>query len=152
MIPAWLLAYAESADQSDAMLVLVLESFAIIGGAALVAMVPIMICNARRQRRPDYLVGACILWALVTVGDLLYLLFARYQWAGEYQKLVMSGYYDPANTADQPRPHWILWLLLGLVYAGLIISAATGKRGAVSKPVPPAAAPPHSSNGQSNHN
>ncbi|HUO07724.1 MAG TPA: hypothetical protein VM008_05460 [Phycisphaerae bacterium] len=148
MIPAWLLAYADPADQSDALLVLALESFAVVAAAALVAIVPIMICNARRHPRPDYLFGVCILWALVTVGDLLYLLFARYQWANEYRKLVMSGYYDPANTADAPRPHWMLWLLLGLVYAGLLISAARGQRNAARTSV---VSTPHESNGHSPH-
>lgn len=140
-----LLAYAESPDQSDALLVLILQSLGVVAVAAIVALVPLMICNARKLRRPGFLLGASLLWALVAMGDLIYFLFARYQWSGEYQKLVMSGYYDPTNTADAPRPHWLLWLCLAAAYVALLVSAAT------AKPRPPAAprpaAPDPSSNG-----
>ena len=134
MVHAAMLAYAEGADQSSDLLVLILESIGVIAGVAVAAAVPMFVVTGRRAMRPHVLAPVCLLWAVVAGGGWLYLLFARYRWTGEYQKLVMSGFYDPANTATRPGVNPVFLLVLVAGYAGLMAVALTARQHASPAP------------------
>jgi hypothetical protein len=123
MMIAAMLASAETSASSLDLLVLILEAMGVIAGVAIAAAVPLFVMTGRRAVRSGFLAPVCLLWALAVGGYWLYLLFARYQWNVEYQKLVMSGYFDPANTSSEPGASPLLILALAVGYAGLIVAA-----------------------------
>ena len=153
MVFAAMLASAESSGPSLDLLVLILEAMGVIAGMAIAAAVPLFVTAGRRAVRPSFLAPVCLLWALVASGGWLYLLFARYHWNGEYQKLVMSGFYDPANTSTRPVPNLIFVLVLAAGYAGLIAVSVWARPRPPELPpeepdeVPPGAPSPHTTNG-----
>lgn len=123
MIPAAVLAYADTAEPSGDMLVLVMESLGVLTLVTLVAAVPLLVTTARRAVRPNVLAPLCFLWAFLVGGGWIYLLLARYRWDVEYHKLLMSGYYDPLNTGTRPGVHPAFLLAGALGYGVLIVTA-----------------------------
>ncbi len=153
---AAMLASAESSEPTLDLLVLVLEAIGVVAGVAIAAAVPLFVTTGRRAVRPHFLAPVCLLGALAAGGYWLYVLFARYQWNAEYQKLVMSGYYDPANTGSEPTVSALLLVGLALGYAGLIAVAiraparqveAAAEESPPAAPESPGSSAPHTTNG-----
>lgn len=119
-----LLAYAENADPTDPNLQLVVYSVLIIAGVFLVSLVPPI---SVRRRRPDKVRAirvVMIVWALAAAGVSIYHINAYTNWNRQYQLNVQSGYLDPRDQHDRPRPPWAIWCGLCIAYAGGCIWAA----------------------------
>ncbi len=115
------LAYAESADPSNAMnLVKVLGGLLIIGATALLVAILIGIARSRAHRQADAILVVALFWALITAGSVMYAGMAHLNWSKEYTERIESGYYDPRDTSDKPKMPWALWSGLGVGYAALL--------------------------------
>jgi hypothetical protein len=136
ILPTCLLAYAESPNNPNALLLLILESIGLIAAVVIAALLPLMVSRSRKHRGVDIILGGCVFWGLVAAGDGLYFLLARYHSAREYETLVNSGYFDPANTTGAPAPEWIVWSLLAGAYVGLLIYAGMGRTASAAPSTP----------------
>lgn len=146
--PALLLASAEVAANADSIVMLLLESLALIAVIAVAAVIPIALARLRRHRQSDAVRIVALLWAVACAGYCLYTLVRRFRWTREHAVLLTSGYYDaeaPATAA--PSVHWPLMALLAGVYVALfLVAVSQDNRGPSSTPPlpenPPSASDP----------
>ena len=121
---AFLLAYAQTADTSDATLHLILYWIGILAAAALLAFVPVAIASSRRHRQAHLVLLASIVWAVLIAGVSMYALQQQFAWIKEYTLRVDSGYYDPQSSAGAPALPLTAWGILTVAYLGLLIWSA----------------------------
>jgi hypothetical protein len=115
------LSYAEGPDPTDSSLTLVVISLGIIAMVGLLAAVPATLAKRKSHRHREGIVTALLLWAVLSAGAAIYAANARIGYSKEYNKRVMSGYFDPRDTGDEPKPQWVLWTTLATAYCGIAI-------------------------------
>jgi len=121
-----LLSYAEGSDPTDSSLTLVVISLGIIGVVGLLVAVPATLARRRSHRNREGIVAALVLWAVLSAGSAIYAANAQISYSKEYNKRIMSGYFDPRDTSDAPKLPWVLWIVLGTSYGGLLIWIFSG--------------------------
>ncbi len=119
MLPT-LLAYADATDQSATNMKVVLICAGILLGVGAAAFVPVGIAWSRRHRQGEAITGLSIVWGLIAAGSLAYATTQQINWGQERMKRINSGYYDPNDNSDAPKPPWPLWGGLALAYGGLV--------------------------------
>jgi hypothetical protein len=123
-----LLAYAESVDSTTANLTILAEDVVILVGTAAVAGVLVVVALSRKNRRTQLIGAAAFFWALLTAGSLLYMVSAEANWSKEYTLRLETGYSDPRDQSDAPKPPWKMWTGLGIAYGVLMTWAVCDKR------------------------
>ncbi|HWE02970.1 MAG TPA: hypothetical protein VG326_11235 [Tepidisphaeraceae bacterium] len=116
-----LLSYAEGPDPEDSSLRVVVIALAIIGVIGLLAAIPAAVARRRLHRHREGIVAALLLWAVLSAGSAIFAVNAQTTYAREYNRRIMSGYFDPRDTADAPELPWALWIALMAAYAGVMV-------------------------------
>jgi hypothetical protein len=122
-----LLGNADPGETSDTSILLILVALAVLGGTAILAMIPIIGARKRGGRLASGVAFAGVVWGFATVGLGVGLLFGYAKWSRENSVLMLSGYYD-ASTAPVFAWHWGWWGVLAAVYVVLLASTFAGRR------------------------
>jgi hypothetical protein len=75
---------------------------------ALLVFAVIVLSRARKHRHTESITVAIIFWAFIAAGSLLYAGEAQMDWSKQYTLRLETGYLDPQDTSDAPRPPWML--------------------------------------------
>lgn len=109
-----LLANAPAGISPDSNVELVLISAGVFAGVAVLASIPLVM--ARRHRHREIIMAVLIVWGLLSAGSISYCVMQQMNWSAERERRIESGYYDPRDVSDQPRPPILFWIVLGVVY------------------------------------
>jgi hypothetical protein len=120
------IAYAEQVDMSEGNWRIVLIWTAVLMGACLLAIVPILIAKARRHRQAETILALAIVWGMLAAGSVGYAVNARINWEKEYTLRVKTGYFDPRDVADAPVWPRLKWGFLAGGLVVLLIFSSTG--------------------------
>jgi hypothetical protein len=123
-----LLAYAEGPDPTDSNLLFVVVALGIIGAVGLMAAIPATMARRRGHRHREQIVTALLLWAILLAGSAIYAVNAQMKYSKEYNRRLLTGYADPKDVSDQPKPPWALLIGLGVAYGGVLVSIGLGKK------------------------
>jgi hypothetical protein len=115
------LSYAEGPDPTDSNLTLLVIALGIIGVVGLLAAIPATIARRRVHRHREGIVSALVLWAVLLAGSGVYSANAQISYSKEYNRRVMSGYFDPRDKTDAPKAPWVMWIVLAAVYGGVLM-------------------------------
>jgi hypothetical protein len=130
---SFLLAKAEGPDPSDSSLMLVLICAGLVLGSAVLSLLPVFIARGRGHRQLETVTAVAVLWGLLTAGTLIHTTIVQMQWSKEQLLRIQSGYMDPQDTTDAPKP-WRTWTALATIYCVLIIWAFVPQSSAGSAP------------------
>jgi hypothetical protein len=114
-----LLASAPIPVSSDSNVELILISAGVVLVVGILAFIPIRLARSRGSRNPDALLAFVILWGLVLAGSVSYSVMRQMDWNSTYQQRLQSGYGNPDDLSDKPKPPVVLWAALGAAYAGM---------------------------------
>jgi len=122
-----LLAYAEGTDTSSSSLITVVVALSIVAAVCVLAAIPAAVARRRKGAAEGFL-ALMILWGALAAGSTLYSVNASMNWQKEYNRRVMSGYFDPADQSDRPHSPWLLWGVLGAAYVVTLVWAGKTQR------------------------
>src|SRR2546423_9812052 len=124
MIAPFFLASARSADSTGSNFGLVLTCIGAIAGIAIAAFVPFRIAASSGRRRGEGLAVLILLWAMIASASAISTALTRAKWAEEYAMRLQSGYYEPADAAND-APGWprLMWAGLGVGYGVLLVAS-----------------------------
>jgi hypothetical protein len=114
-------------DLSGPSMVLALECALVLGLAAFLAAVPVLVARRRGVAGAESILAGAALWGVVAAlyaGNFVVTQFNR---AREHLALLMRGFDDAATPGDAPRRLWGWWMALAVVYAALLVAAAVRK-------------------------
>lgn len=129
------LAYAQRSGDGSAQLAAVLACLGVLASLAALVAIALLLGRRRRVKGPQGLLVMLLLWWAVAGLAGVAACLEQCRWSREYQMRLASGYLDPTAPVAAPAPPWPLWLILLLVYGGLLAWAAAGPR--KNPPAPP---------------
>lgn len=120
---AHLLLNAEPGDSTISSLTLIIIGVGIVAAVFALAFVPVAIAWSRRSRHSDPIVLAAVVWGVLLAASVISTTMAQMKWTREKSLRIESGYYDPNDTADEPRLPWVSWAGLTALYLLLVVWA-----------------------------
>jgi len=136
------LSYAQSGDNSDSNLVMLVICAGVVIAVCVLAFIPVRLAWGRRHRQADAVTIAAIFWALVMAGSLVYTVVQQLEYSKERLLDIQTGYYDPQTTSDAPSKPWVTWGVLAAIYGLVVVWSASQGRPAPAPADPPGPQPP----------
>jgi hypothetical protein len=122
MSAIYLLAYADTTDNSSSNIYLLFGGALIIGAIALAAFVPIALAGRRRHGSHGTIMTLMVFWGTVLAFDAIDVLMEQLRWASEKGLRLQSGYYSGTQArADAPALPWLLWAILAGAYGAILV-------------------------------
>jgi hypothetical protein len=100
--------------------ILILLYCAIVGGAALLAIIPIAISRSRRLASAEPIMAAAIIWAIVSALSLTLTVLAEFKWSREKMILLSTGIGSDVEN-DAPQRPWNFWAILAGAYCIILL-------------------------------
>ncbi len=122
-----LLANAPIPVSSNSNIELILIGTGVILITAILAFVPIQLARRTDHPQRDAVTALIVLWGLLLAGCVCYSVMRQMDWSTTHEQEIESGYLDPRDVSDQPRPPLTLWAGLAVGYAGITIWATRRK-------------------------
>lgn len=121
----FVLAYAQSAGDSNSLTVIVM-AFAIILGACILAFIPIFTALSRKNHHSHSIAVMSIFWGVAVAVITIWCMLQRLDWSKELTMRLQSGYYDPKDLSDAPAVPWIVLIIAAGAWVALLAWALVG--------------------------
>ena len=140
------LANAQPTDLTGSSWVLIVIGTIIVIIVGLLMLLPLSLARKRLHPRFETIKLLAFLWAFLSALSLMYAAYSQMLFNAEYQQQLRSGYLDPQSAATPPDwptplPLRVFWILLGLLYLGLLVYAVSARPAAHSNTDSPKSAP-----------
>jgi hypothetical protein len=122
------LACGGKADLAGSSMVLALECALVLGLAAILMAIPILVARHRGVAGAETILAGAVLWGVLASLYAGNFVVTKFHQVREHMALLMNGYDDPATSGDGPRHPWVWWMALATIYVVLVTAALVGKR------------------------